>query len=195
MPCNNFIELLVIRLELMFDLEKVIEGCIKNKRKAQIELYNQYAPSLLALSVRYVSDKSEAEDILQESFLKILKNIKEYKGKGHFENWMKKIVVNTAITHFHREKKHYYHDEIESVQDFELPFQFTPDKELEMKELNELLKTMPDGYRIIFNLFAIEGYKHNEIAEQLNIEESTSRTQYLRAKNWIIKEMKKRNWI
>ena len=179
----------------MFDLEKVIEGCIKNKRRAQIELYNHYAPMLLAVSARYVSDKSEAEDILQDSFLKILKSIKEYSGKGHFENWMKKIVVNTAITHFHREKKHYYHDEIESVQDFELPFQFTPDKELEMKELNELLKTMPDGYRIIFNLFAIEGYKHNEIAEQLNIEESTSRTQYLRAKNWIIKEMKKRNWI
>jgi RNA polymerase sigma factor (sigma-70 family) len=179
----------------MFQLEKVIEGCIKNKRKAQVELYNYYAPMLLAVCSRYVADKSEAEDILQEGFFKILKSIKEYTGKGHFENWMRKIVVNTAITHFHREKKHYYHDEIENVQDFELQFNLSPDKEFEEQELFDLLSRMPEGYRIIFNMYAIEGFKHKEIADQLKIEESTSKTQYLRAKNWLIKEMKKLNWI
>jgi RNA polymerase sigma-70 factor (ECF subfamily) len=179
----------------MFDLEKAIEGCKKNNRKSQIDLYNQYAPALLAVCTRYVADKSEAEDILQEAFFKILKNIKEYKGKGHFENWMKKIVVNTAITHFHREKKHYYHDELENVNDGDLQFSLSPDKVFDAEELKELLKRMPEGYRVIFNLFAIEGFKHREIAEQLNIEESTSKSQYLRAKNWIIKEMKKLNWI
>jgi RNA polymerase sigma-70 factor (ECF subfamily) len=179
----------------MFNLEKTIEGCINNKRTAQIELYSQYAPMLLAVCLRYVADKSEAEDILQDSFFKILKNIKEYKGKGHFENWMKKIVVNTAITHFHKEKKHYYHDEIESVHDQDLQIKSTPQQELEVKELYELLKTMPEGYRVIFNLYAIEGFKHKEIAKKLNIDESTSKTQYLRAKNWIIKRMKKLNWI
>jgi RNA polymerase sigma factor (sigma-70 family) len=179
----------------MFHLEKVIEGCIKNKRKAQIELYTHYAPSLLAVCMRYVADKSEAEDILQESFLKILNNIKEYAGKGHFENWMRKIVINTAITHFHKEKKHYYHEEIETVKDYEIQFQLSPEKEFEANELNELLTKMPDGYRVVFNMFAIEGYKHKEIAEKLNIDENTSKTQYLRAKNWIIKEMKKLNWI
>jgi RNA polymerase sigma factor (sigma-70 family) len=75
----------------MFQLERVIEDCIKNKRKAQVELYNHYAPMLLAVCSRYVADKSEAEDILQEGFFKILKSIKEYTGKGHFENWMRKI--------------------------------------------------------------------------------------------------------
>lgn len=179
----------------MFNLEQVIEGCIKNKRKAQIELYTHYAPMLMAVCLRYVADKSEAEDILQDSFFKILKNIKEYKGKGHFENWMKKIVVNTAITNFHREKKHYYHEEIETVKDVDLQIKITPHHELEVKELYELLKTMPEGYRIIFNLYAIEGFKHKEIAEKLNIDESTSKTQYLRAKNWIVKRMKKLNWI
>lgn len=179
----------------MFHLESVIEGCIKNKRKAQIELYNHYAPSLLAVCMRYVADKSEAEDILQESFLKILNNIKEYTGKGHFENWLRKIVVNTAITHFHREKKHYYHEEIETINDYELQFQLSPEKEFEANELNELLTKMPDGYRIVFNMFAIEGFKHKEIAEKLHIDENTSKTQYLRAKNWIIREMKKLNWI
>lgn len=179
----------------MFNLEKVIEGCKKEKRKAQIELYQNYAPLLLSVCMRYVADKSEAEDILQESFLKILKNISEYTGKGHFENWMKKIVVNTAITHFHKEKKHYYHDEIEDVSDAELQYSLTPDKEFDAKELQELISRMPEGYRIIFSLYAIEGFKHREIAEKLNIEESTSKTQYLRAKNWIIREMKKLNWI
>jgi RNA polymerase sigma factor (sigma-70 family) len=179
----------------MFQLEDVIEGCIKNKRKAQIELYNHYASSLLSVSMRYVADKSEAEDILQESFLKILNNIKEYEGKGHFENWMRKIVINTAITYFHKEKKHYYHEEIENVKDYEIQFQLSPEKEFEANELNELLTKMPDGYRIVFNMFAIEGYKHKEIAEKLNIDENTSKTQFLRAKNWIIKEMKKLNWI
>lgn len=179
----------------MFNLEKVIEGCKKEKRKAQIELYRNYAPLLLSVCMRYVADKSEAEDILQESFFKILKNISEYTGKGHFENWMKKIVMNTAITHFHREKKHYYHDEIEEVSDVELQYSLTPDKEFDAKELQELISRMPEGYRIIFSLYAIEGFKHREIAEKLKIEESTSKTQYLRAKNWIIREMKKLNWI
>ena len=179
----------------MFNLQEVIEGCIKHRRKAQIELYKQYAPMLLAVCSRYVADKSEAEDILQDAFFKILKNIKEYQGKGHFENWMKKIVVNTAITHFHREKKHYYHDDIDDVRDYELQFNLSPDKEFDAVELQELLKQMPEGYRVIFNMYAVEGFKHREIAEKLKIEESTSKTQYLRAKNWIIKEMKKLNWI
>ena len=179
----------------MFNLEEVIYGCVKNRRKAQIELYRQYAPMLLAVCMRYVADKTEAEDILQEAFFKILRSIKEYSGKGHFENWMKKIVVNTAITYFHREKKHYYHDEIESVNDYELQYTLSPDKELDEQELYQLLAKMPEGYRIIFNLFAIEGYKHKEIADILGIEERTSKTQYLRAKNWIIKEMRKLNWL
>ena len=179
----------------MFNLEEVIKGCIKNRRSAQIELYKRYAPALLAVCVRYVADRAEAEDILQEAFFKILKSIKEYSGKGHFENWMKKIVVNTAITYFHREKKHYYHDELDSVKDFELQYTLSPDKELDEQELFNLLGRMPEGYRIIFNMYAIEGYKHKEIAEKLGIEESTSKTQYLRAKNWILKEMKKLNWI
>ncbi|MBN1118483.1 MAG: sigma-70 family RNA polymerase sigma factor [Bacteroidales bacterium] len=179
----------------MFDLEKTVLDCSKNKRKAQLSLYNQYSAMLLGVCQRYATDKSEAEDILQEAFLKILKNISDFKGKGQFENWMKKIVINTAITNFHKEKKHYYHDEIEDIKDFELQDTISPDKEFEIKELYELLKTMPEGYRMIFNLYAIEGYKHKEIAEKLKIDESTSKTQYLRAKNWLIREMKKLNWL
>ncbi|HBH48936.1 MAG TPA: hypothetical protein DDX98_09860 [Bacteroidales bacterium] len=179
----------------MFNLEKVISDCKKNKRKAQVLLYNQYAPMLLSVCLRYVADKSEAEDVLQESFLKILNNIKEYTGKGHFEGWMKKIVVNTAITHFHREKKHYYHEEIDKVVENDENLFLSPDKQFDTAELQQLLKKMPEGYRVIFNLYAIEGYKHREIAEYLKIDESTSKTQYLRAKKWLRKEMTNLNWL
>jgi RNA polymerase sigma-70 factor (ECF subfamily) len=179
----------------MFNLEKVISDCKKGKRKAQVQLYNQYAARMLSVCLRYVADKSEAEDILQESFLKVLKNIKEYSGKGHFEGWMRKIVVNTAITHFHKAKKHYYHEEIDDVSEGELEFSLSPDKEYDAKELHRLLTKMPEGYRVIFNLYAVEGYKHREIAEQLKIDESTSKSQYLRAKKWLRKEMTNLNWL
>lgn len=179
----------------MFDLEKVIAECQKSKRQAQVKLYKQYSGVLLGICTRYVADKSEAQDILQEAFLKIFSNIKSYSGKGHFESWMKRIVVNTAITHFNREKKNYYHEEIENVNENAVTVELSPDKEYDFKELSRMLTTMPEGYRVIFNLFAIEGYKHKEIAQQLNIEESTSKSQYLRAKQWIVKEMKKLDWI
>ncbi len=180
----------------MSNLEDVIKGCILKKRKAQKELYEFYSPMLLAVCSRYVSDKSEAQDILQDAFIKVFNNIKEYNGKGHFENWMRKIAVNTAITHFHKEKKHYYHDELNKLENSsDNATNLNPIKELEAKELIKIIKKLPSGYRTIFNLYAIEGYKHREIAEKLNIEESTSKTQYLRAKNWIIKEMKKLNWV
>lgn len=179
----------------MFNLEKVILGSQKGKRKSQVQLYQKYAPMLLAVCLRYVADKSEAEDILQEGFLKIFKSIKGYTGQGNFEGWMRKIMVNTAITHFNREKKHYYHEEVEEQVDLESDINLSPDKEYDAKELLTLLTKMPEGYRLIFNLYAIEGYKHREIADQLNIEESTSKSQYLRAKKWLIKEMDNLNWL
>lgn len=154
-----------------------------------MSLYKQYSPLLLGVCMRYVHEKSEAQDILQEGFLKIFKSIKEYSGKGHFENWMKRIMVNTAITHFHKEKKHYYHEEIDDVNEADMHIDFAPDAEIELKELHQLLKTMPEGYKLIFNLYAIEGYKHKEIAEKLNIDESTSKTQFMRAKKWIVKRI------
>ncbi len=179
----------------MIDLDQVIIGCKKSKRRAQLALYEHYSPLLLGVCLRYVHERSEAQDILQESFLKIFKNIKDYSGKGHFENWMKRIVVNTAITYFHKEKKHYYHDEIDEVNESDIRLDISPEKEFETRELYQLLKTMPEGYRMIFNLYAIEGYKHKEIAEKLKIDESTSKTQFLRAKKWIVKEMKKHDWL
>lgn len=141
--------------------------------------------------MRYATDKSEAEDILQESFLKIFFNIKDFTGSGSFIGWLRKVAVNTAITHYHKNLKFRYHIEIEEyvsaetgVTSFEEDF-FTSD------ELYKVLNELPAGYRMVFNLYAIEGYKHKEIAEMLSIDTNTSKSQYSRARAAIREKLEK----
>lgn len=166
----------------MLSENEIIEGCARHDRRAQQMLYDRYSRLLFGVCMRYASDRAEAEDILQESFLKIYFSIKEYSGTGSFTGWMRKIVVNTAITHYHRNLKHKHYVEIEEyvsvetgVSSFEEDF-FTSD------ELFKVLNELPPGYRMVFNLYAIEGYKHKEIAEMLGIDINTSKSQYSRAK-------------
>jgi len=161
---------------------QIIELCARHNPKAQQELYDKYSRLLLGVCLRYASDKAEAEDILQDSFLKIFFNIKDFSGTGSFVGWLRKIAVNTAITHYHRNLKYRYHVEIEEyvsvetgVTSFEEDF-FTSD------ELYKVLNELPAGYRMVFNLYAVEGYKHKEIAEILGIDTNTSKSQYSRAK-------------
>ena len=167
----------------------IIEGCTRHDRKAQKLLYDKYSRFLLGICLRYVADKAEAEDILQESLLKVFLNIRDYSGSGSFTGWLRKIVVNTAITHYHKNLKFRYHLEIDeyiSVEtgttSFEEDF-FTAD------ELYKILNDLPKGYRLIFNLYAVEGYKHKEIAEMLDIDVNTSKSQYSRAKALMRKKL------
>src|SRR5512133_361168 len=175
----------------MMSDQQLIEGCARHDRRAQQELYKQYSRFLLGICMRYAIDKSDAEDILQESFLKIYFNIKEYSGTGSFTGWLRKVAVNTAITHYHKNLKHRYHidiDEYVSVEtgtsSFEEDF-FTSD------ELYRVLNELPAGYRMVFNLYAVEGYKHKEIAEMLGIDTNTSKSQYSRAKAVIRDKLEK----
>ena len=177
----------------MMSDQQIIEGCAKHNRKAQQVLYDKYSRLLLGICMRYSSDKAEAEDILQESFLKIFFNIKDYSGTGSFVGWLRKVVVNTAITHYHKNLKFRYHVEIDEyisvetgVSSFEEAF-FTSD------ELFRVLNELPPGYRMVFNLYAIEGYKHKEIAELLGIDTNTSKSQYSRAKAVIREKLGKLN--
>ncbi len=174
----------------MHSIDELIAGCKKRDRKAQKILYDTYSPVMLGICVRYSNDVPEAEDILQEGFLKIFQNIHEFEGKGHFVGWMKKIMVNTAITLYHRNKKHYFHDDLDNIEN-EPEDQITPESVYSTEELYKLIHGLPQGYKVIFNLYAIEGYKHKEIAEKLNIDESTSKSQYLRAKKYIRNELAK----
>ncbi|MFC2138018.1 RNA polymerase sigma factor [Bacteroidota bacterium] len=177
----------------MSDINDIVEGCRKKNKRAQQALFERYAPVLLGICMRYVKDKSEAEDILQEGFLKIFLNINEFAGKGSFENWMKKIIVNTAITFYHRNYKHHQNIDIDDVSEGEVITLENPEGEYNTNELLNLINSMPQGYKVIFNLYAIEGYKHKEIAEMLKIDENTSKSQYARARKWMQNKLEQLN--
>ena len=166
---------------MLNDLE-IIAGCTRHERKAQQMLYDKYSRFLLGVCMRYVSDRAEAEDILQDSFLKIYFNIKDFSGTGSFAGWLRKVAVNTAITHYHKNLKFRYHTEIEEYVSVEKGTVSFEESLYNADELQKVLNELPAGYKMVFNLYAIEGYKHKEIAEMLGIDTNTSKSQYSRAK-------------
>jgi RNA polymerase sigma-70 factor (ECF subfamily) len=175
----------------MMSDHQIIKGCARHDRKAQKLLYDKYSGFLLGICLRYASDRAEAEDILQDSFLKIYFNIGDFSGTGSFTGWLRKIAVNTAITQYHKDQKFRYNVEIEvftsaetGVSSFEEDY-FTSD------ELYNVLNGLSAGYRMVFNLYAIEGYKHKEIAKMLEIDTNTSKSQYSRAKAVIRDKLEK----
>ncbi len=170
------------------DIE-IIERCKQGNKKAQKQLYKQYAASMYAICMRYASSKDEAEDILQEGFIKIFTNISAYEEKGMFESWLKRIFINTAITIYHKNRKHRFHLDIDEAQDYLMPSTERENNTLTQEELLKIINSLPEGYRMVFNLFAIEGLKHKEIADLMNIDENTSKSQYSRARKIIQKKI------
>ena len=166
----------------MMSDRQIIEGCAKHERGAQQVLYDKYSRFLLGICMRYAADKAEAEDILQDSFLKIYFNIKDFSGTGSFIGWLRKIAVNTAITHYHKNLKFRYHVDIEDYVSVEAGVMSFEEDFFSSEELFAVLNELPAGYRLVFNLYAVEGYKHKEIAEMLGIDTNTSKSQYSRAK-------------
>lgn len=171
----------------MIDEVEIIKRCIKKDRKAQKYLFEKYASVLLGVCRRYSADLSEAEDMLQEGFVKIFLNLKSFAGKGTLINWMKKIMVNTAITWYHKNTKHRYHYDIEDQKVGVGLMIDNPETDFTRDELLKVIDGLPTGYKMVFNLYAIEGYKHKEIANLLKIDINTSKSQYSRAKK-IIRE-------
>ena len=166
----------------------IIEDCIKGKRTAQSKLYKKFAPSLLALCMRYARSREEAEDILQEGFIKVFSNISNFRREGSFEGWMKRIMINTAITHNKQTLKHQYHADIDEIEETHLVneeeiienvVKFPPDKLLEM------IQKLPGGYNMVFNLYVFENYTHKEIAEILGISINTSKSQLSKARKYL----------
>jgi RNA polymerase sigma factor (sigma-70 family) len=163
----------------------ILAGCIKGKPSAQRELYNRDARLLLAICNRYAKSMDEAEDILQEGFVKIFLNIKRFKGDGPLLAWMRRIMINTAITHYHKMRKHHYHDDLEEVSESKFEDKGWGEAEFTEAELFMVMQEMPGGYRQVFNLYAVEGYKHREIAVLMKIDENTSKSQYSRGRRWL----------
>ncbi len=160
---------------------QLIEACLRNDRNAQRKLYNAYAGKMLVVCMRYVQNQAEAEDILQEGFMKVFQNLDTFRAESTLGSWIKRIVINTAINQI-RSQKHFQN--MDDVQEYEnkVSDNLSGIEAIHFQELIEMIQKLPKGCRTVFNLFAIEGYKHYEIAQMLNITEGTSKSQYSRAK-------------
>ena len=165
---------------------KLVEDCIKGKRRAQSKLYKRYANTLLGICLRYSRNKSEAEDVLQEGFIKIFLNIKNFRMEGSFEGWMKRIMVNTALLNSRDNLKHYFHADIDKMQEsLTEDTIFEVDANFSKKEIMNLIQELPDGYRVVFNLYVFDNYTHKEIAKTLGISDGTSKSQLARARKFL----------
>lgn len=173
------------------NIKQLIKACLKGERSAQKELYQVYSPMLYAIVKRYVRSDFDAEDILIDSFLKIFDNLGKFRNTGSFDGWMKKIAVRESLMFLRRNKAFNMLIEVDNIL---VPQKITyQDEILEYQDLLNILKSLPIGYRTVFNLYEIEGYKHKEIAEQLGISINTSKSQLRLAKQRLRKLIKEQN--
>jgi len=166
-------------------LEDLLEGCRRGDRKAQENLYNLLSPRMMAVCMRYAKDSADAEDILQMGFVKVFRKLSEFRNEGSFEGWIRRIMVNTAIEAYRKNLRSLSIVDIEEVYDHP---QSTFDMSgLELKDLMKMIRQLPAGYRLVFNMYVIEGFSHKEIAAQLDISEGASKSQLSRARS-VLKE-------
>lgn len=161
--------------------QELVHACLKGKGQAQKELFDRYAGRMMAVCVRYAMSYEDAQDILQEGFIKVFEKLNQYSGKGALGAWVRMIMVNTALIHLRKNKKLLLNDELSDSAEFEHQ-NFSVLEQMAADEIVELVNALPTGYRTVFNLYTIEGYAHKEIAAMLEISESTSKTQYFKAK-------------
>ncbi len=169
----------------MKDEKEILRRCIQHDRKAQKLLYEMFAPAMLGICVRFTGERSVAEDILQEGFVKVFLKLKDFEGRSSLFGWIRKIMINTAITHYHRNLKHRYHLDIDDFKERETGECDWEGSEYTREELLGVITSLPPGYRMVFSLYAIEGYRHREIAKKLDIDINTSKSQYSRARKLI----------
>ena len=158
----------------------LINGCIEGNRRMQEELYRRFSPRMYAVCLRYATSSEEAEDILQEGFIKIFKKLDSYRGEGSFEGWIRRIFVNTAIEHFRRRR--YLQPVTEKEENTVEGKYLSVLDNLAEKDILELIRQLSPGYRTVFNMYVVEGYTHKEIGDMLGISEGTSKSQLSRAK-------------
>ena len=174
---------------------EILKGCLNNVANAQQRLYALHSPKMLALCFRYANNRADAEDMLQEGFVKIFINIKQYRNDGAaIEAWIRRIVVHTCITYLKKNKKFADNLGLESAE-HNITNTDNAQHVLQAKQIIDCIRALPIGYRTVLNLYAIEGYSHKEIGELLDIEESTSRSQYTRAKNMLHDSLVKKRII
>ncbi|HUR09960.1 MAG TPA: sigma-70 family RNA polymerase sigma factor [Flavitalea sp.] len=164
--------------------EAILQGCIQNDPVAQRELYQKYSPKMLSVCYRFAHHREDAEDMLQEGFIKVFSQIHTFQSKGAFEGWVRRIMVHTCINHLKKNKKFNESVDLIHATGLQVREESVPSI-VQAKQVVECIRVLPIGYRTVLNLYAIEGYSHKEIASMLDIEESTSRSQYTRAKQML----------
>lgn len=173
---------------MQLDEKSLIKKCLKRDSIAQKHLYDLYSKKLYGICLRYSQSEEEAQDILQDSFVKIFTKLDTFQHSGSFEGWLKRITTNTAIEYYRRRIDITEVDELTPS-----PYLSTQaDNNLEVEELLKLIQELPDGYRMVFNLYAIEGYNHGEIALKLGISEGTSKSQFSRARAYLQKKIEEK---
>ncbi len=168
----------------------LIQGCIDGNRQMQELLYQKYSSKMYGVCLRYSGNVEDANDLLQEGFVKIFKNLTKFRGDGSFEGWIRRIFVNTSIEHFRKKIKLYNVTEVQenTIEDYDLNILDT----LAEKDIISLVNELSPGYKTVFNMHVIEGYSHKEIADVLGITEGTSKSQLARAKGVLKKSLEKR---
>ncbi|HZY82194.1 MAG TPA: sigma-70 family RNA polymerase sigma factor [Cyclobacteriaceae bacterium] len=166
---------------------ELIDGCRRQDRHAQRFLFEHFSGRMLGLCNRYVKDRMDAEDVMVVAFTKVFDRISQYKGEGSFEGWVRRIMVNESLTYLRKNKSMYLETDIEAAE--REPDYDKLDSALEAEDLRKMIADLPTGYRIVFNLYAIDGFSHQEIANQLGVSENTSKSQLSRARALLQKRL------
>jgi RNA polymerase sigma-70 factor (ECF subfamily) len=172
--------------------EAILSGCLQNDAGAQRELYMRYSPKMLSVCYRFAHNREDAEDMLQEGFIKVFSQVHTFQNKGAFEGWIRRIMVHTCINHLKKNKKFNESVDIIHANGVQVREESVPSI-VQAKQIVECIRLLPLGYRTVLNLYAIEGYRHKEISDMLDVEESTSRSQYTRAKQMLEDILIKKN--
>jgi RNA polymerase sigma factor (sigma-70 family) len=172
----------------MLSEQELIDGCRKGNRSFQKALYERYSRKMTVVCMRYSKTTAEAEDILQEGFVKVFQGIKDFRQESKLETWITRIMVNTALN---LQRKKLYLFPMVDVEELDLPQEELSVSSIHFMQLLEMIQSLPQGCQIVFNLFAIEGYNHKEIAELLKISEGTSKSQYARARSLLQQKLLK----
>lgn len=174
--------------------EELIKACIEGNTNAQKRLYDHFSRKMMGVCLRYSGDYEEAQDILQEGFIKVFDKLDTFNGKGSFEGWIRRIFVNTALDAYRKNKQNRHTQDIDEV-GYAISSSEDIVSDMSAEDLLKILQKIPPGYQVVFNLYVIEGYSHKEIAEQLGISESTSKSQFSRARAYLMNILVKQDML
>lgn len=167
------------------ELIELIKLCRDGNRRAQTRLYDRFSSMLWSIALRYTNTQADATDVMQEAWVKIFRHLDSFTEHNSFEGWMRRIVINTAITHYRKNLKHVHHADIDEVHATPADLDAFKESEFTSEELMQAIAALPTGYGLVFQMYIIEGYKHKEIAEMLGIDLNTSKSQLSRARRYL----------